>query len=472
MPAQPTGVPFNPLAKEVQATVDQSLLTDGIEAKAQQPAEETMTKQQYWRLQSCYLSNRVREHHKPLEAYELAVKDWALTSVDKNHEHCRTLLKAAANPMMLNISLKELKPKLIRRDPDLEECSRHPSCVWPWLRNLQQSLLDCSFRRGRYEKYKIAKPGKSGFRTIEVPNTDTRIVTRTLANVLAPLLDPQFYPLSVGFRSGRSVLHGIAAAEQLLQRGLTHWVTCDIRDALGQIPKQPLLDVLASRLHGSSVMWLVEEILDRHRKRGIPQGISISPLVMNVYLDHFLDRWWTERFPDTCLVRYADDIMIACHSRQSAIAAFEALETQATTIGMSVKEKQTDAVLDLTKGEVVNWLGFQLQLCGEDMKLSLGTKSWDKLEFRLKEVKARKDKGEAYTHEHIASIGSGRMLEKAIAFGEQQVPTAAARIRELADEWDLDMSAFTNEQAQIAWSLGQQKWQQAREKVIEWLPAA
>ncbi len=474
MTKQMKGPPFNPLAlaKETQVAVELLLLEDQTKSQAQtsEPAAEIEATRQYSRLQSCYLSNRVRELYGPLEAYKLAVKEWALFSADRKHEHCQTLLAAVANPMMLNISLEKLMPKLIRRDADLELFLHDSSAKWNWLRGLQRDLLENSFRRGKYEKYKIAKPGNSGFRTIEVPNSEARIVARTLVSVLEPLVDPLFYPLSVGFRPGRSVLHGIAAAEQLLQRGLTHWVTCDIRDAFGQVPKQPLMDVLASRLHGSSVMRLVREILDVHRKRGIPQGIAISPLAMNVYLDHFLDRWWTERFPHTCLVRYADDIMIACPSRQLAIAAFEALEIRGTAIGMPVKEKQTDAVLDLTKGDVVDWLGFRIRLCGDDMKVTLGTKSRERLEFKLKEVQTRKCGGETYSREDIASIGFGRMLEKAIAFGEQQVPAAAVKIRDLANEVNLDMSGFTNERAQLAWSLGQQKWQEAREKVTDWLP--
>ncbi len=43
------------------------------------------------------------------------------------------------------------------------------------------------------------------------------------------------------------------------------------------------------------------------------------------------------------------------------------------------------------------------------------------------------------------------MLKEAIAFGEQQVPAAAVPIRDLAHELNLDMSAFTNERAQLAW---------------------
>ena len=171
-------------------------------------------------------------------------------------------------------------------------------------------------------------------------------------------------------------------------------------------------------------------------------------------------------------MRYADDILIACPTRQSAIAAFNALEEQTKTIGMPLKERQTDAVFDLSGGEMVDWLGFQIRLHGDELKCSLGVKSWDRLEDKLQEVRARKTKGECYTDADITSIGFGRVHEKAIAINEQQVPAVAHQIRELAEESKLDMSGFTDGEALRAWLIGQEKWQEAREQVLQWLPAA
>ena len=425
----------------------------------------------YARLQGCYLGNRVSEYSPPLPAYELAVTDWALKSKANMHEHCKTLLQAVGNPMMLEPSLAELLPKL-RLSPDEQEMLACSSGKWDWLRGLQAALLNQQFTTGKYRTYKIPKPGKQGFRTIEVPDTDTRIVAKTMLKVLSPLLDPGFHPLSIGFRTGRSRLHGIAAAERLVKRGLTHWVKCDIRDAFGQIPKPTLLEVLKSRLKGSSIMWLIEEVLGKDRKRGIPQGVAISPLAMNVYLDHFLDAWWVEKFPETCLVRYADDILIACPSRQSAIDAFNALDLRTRTIGMPIKEKLTDALFDLNSGDVVDWLGFQIKLTQDELDFSLGVNSWDRLEFKLQEVKVRKEKGESYTQDKINSIGFGRVLVKAVAIEEHQIAAVAKQIRELAEEANLDMTGFTDDEAQKAWLKGREKWQEAREDVIPWLPAA
>lgn len=426
----------------------------------------------YNRLRRVYLSNRVIDGCNPEVAYQIAVDGWALKSKAKRHEHCQSLLQAVANPMRLDASLRELHTKLRLTNDEQEWLCGDPSCKWMWLRGVQDELLRRDFSAGKSRKFKIPKPGKAGFRTIEVPSTKTRIVAKTMLKVLAPLLDPDFHPLSIGFRPGRSALHGLAAAEQLVERGLTHWVKCDIRDAFGQIPMPTLMDVLSSRLHGSSIMWLIEEVLGKDRKRGIPQGVAISPLAMNVYLDHFLDHWWVKRFPETCLIRYADDILIACPTRQSAVEAFNALDQRATTIGMPIKEKLTDALFDLSSGDVVGWLGFEIKMTQDELDFSLGVNSWDRLEFKLQEFKVREEKGETFTRDEINSIGFGRVCQKAVAIEKHQITAVAQQIRELAEEANLDMTGFTDDDARKAWSIGRSKWNEAREDVIPWLPAA
>jgi hypothetical protein len=466
-----TALPFdlNKITSQMPERCDQAMLD--IITRAERREYEFRLRRQYERLQGCYLHNRVHPRLEHKQAYNRAVQIWALQSKAKMREHCQTLLQVVANPMMLERSLTELLPKL--RHSELgQEAMSSSSRKWDLLREIQEPLLDGCFTSGKYQKYQIPKPGKKGFRTIEVPDTETRIVSKTMLDVLSPLLDPRFYPLSIGFRPGRSTLHGLAAAEQLVKRGLTHWVKCDIRDAFGQIPKPTLLEVLKSRLKGSSIMGLVEEVLGKDRKRGIPQGVAISPLAMNVYLDHFLDQWWVEKFPETCLVRYADDILIACPRRQSAINAFNVLDQRAKTVGMPIKEQLTDALFDLNSGDVVDWLGFQIRLTQNELDFTLGVNSWDRLAFKLQEVKELKAKGESYTQAEINSIGFGRVLEKAVAIEQHKVAAVAQQIRELAEEAYLDMTGFTDDEAQKAWSLGQGKWQEARVDVIPWLPAA
>ncbi len=420
-----------------------------------------------------YLGNRSEEDVNPIASYGEDVSEWARTKKLRMHEHCHSLLKAVANPRMLAIAIDDIgRRKLLGDDPRVSIPNWYP---WDWLRDIQKRVLDGSFRRGKYMKFKIKKPGKKGFRTIEVPLDETRIVARNLSNLLTPILDPDFFDLSMGFRPRRSPAHCLAAARSLINQGMHHMVACDIRDAFGTVPKKRMLQILSSRLHQSPVMKLIEELLDPNRKRGIPQGLAISPICLNVYLDHLLDHWWGENFPSTVLVRYADDLAVFCDNQESAVDCYAALRDRIQKIGMQIKESPHEAIFDLSSGEHVNWIGFNLRWTDGKMRVQVNESSWCRLETSLLEWKHKCDKqdeGEPLTDFEIASIGTGWLTQKALGIRKAEVPAVAGQIRQLGDEIDLDLSQFTDEEAQIAWQTGRSVAKRAQEDVSKWLPAA
>lgn len=233
-----------------------------------------------------------------------------------------------------------------------------------------------------------------------------------------------------------------------------------------------MLQILSSRLHQSPVMKLIEELLDPNRKRGIPQGLSLSPICLNVYLDHLLDHWWGENFPGTVLVRYADDLAVFCDTQESAVDCYAALRGRVAAIGMQIKESPHEAIFDLSSGEHVNWIGFNLRWTNGKMRVGVSESSWCKLEDGLSEWKHKRDKGEPLTDFEIASIGFQWLAQKALGIKKTQVPSVAEHIRQLADHCGLNMTEFTDEEAQIAWQTGRKVAKRAREGVSKWLPAA
>ena len=60
-------------------------------------------------------------------------------------------------------------------------------------------------------------------------------------------------------------------------------------------------------------------------------GGVMSPVLCNVYL-HRLDRQWTERGTGE-LVRFADDLVVLCHTKREAEAALEALRSILAELG-------------------------------------------------------------------------------------------------------------------------------------------
>ncbi|HWS94127.1 MAG TPA: reverse transcriptase domain-containing protein, partial [Mycobacterium sp.] len=85
-------------------------------------------------------------------------------------------------------------------------------------------------------------------------------------------------------------------------------------------------------------------------------GGVISPLLCNVYL-HRLDRAWDTRTFGV-LVRYADDLLVVCKSRQQAEAALARLRLVLAELGLAPKEAKTRIVELVADGEGFDFLGF------------------------------------------------------------------------------------------------------------------
>jgi RNA-directed DNA polymerase len=98
----------------------------------------------------------------------------------------------------------------------------------------------------------------------------------------------------------------------------------------------------------------------RRSVTGTAQGGVISPLLANVYL-HRLDRAWVEG-EHGVLVRYADDLVVMCRTRQQAEAALARLRELLTGLGLQPKAAKTRIVHLAEGGGGVDFLGFHNRL--------------------------------------------------------------------------------------------------------------
>src|SRR5439155_3810097 len=84
---------------------------------------------------------------------------------------------------------------------------------------------------------------------------------------------------------------------------------------------------------------------------GTPQGGVLSPCLANVYL-HRLDRQWADRGRGV-LVRYADDLLVLCHTRREAERALAALLAE---LGLELNQAKTRIVHLKEGGEGLDFL--------------------------------------------------------------------------------------------------------------------
>jgi group II intron reverse transcriptase/maturase len=218
--------------------------------------------------------------------------------------------------------------------------------------------LAAGLREGRYRPLPargvlIPKPGlKDEYRPLAISAVRDRIVQAALKIVLEPVFEADFLPCSFGFRPRRSAHDALQVVIDEAWRGRRWVVETDIASCFTAIPHEKLMQAIEERVVDQSVLKLLRQILRagvmqdgqvRREVTGAAQGGPVSPLLCNVYL-HRLDREWDVR-EHGVLVRFADDLLVMCRTRQQAEAALARLRQLLAGLGLEPKEAKTRIVV-------------------------------------------------------------------------------------------------------------------------------
>jgi RNA-directed DNA polymerase len=225
-------------------------------------------------------------------------------------------------------------------------------------------------RQGRYRplparRVFIPKPGTSEQRPLSIPAVRDRIVQAAVRIVIEPIFEADFAVCSYGFRPQRSAHDALQVVIDEAWRGRRWVVETDIASCFEAIPHDRLMQAVQERVVDQPVLKLLRAMLRagvmetglvRHREAGTPQGGVISPLLCNVYL-HRLDRQWDTRAHGV-LIRYADDLVVMCATRQQAETALARLRELLAGLGLAPKEAKTRIVHLAEGAEGFDFLGF------------------------------------------------------------------------------------------------------------------
>jgi len=233
------------------------------------------------------------------------------------------------------------------------------------LDQLAESLKDGSYRPLPTRRVLIPKPGSREQRPLSIPAVADRIVQAAAKLVLEPVFEADFLPCSWGFRPRRSAHDALQVLIDQAWQGRRWVVETDVASCFESIPQDRLMQAVEERISDRNVLKLLRAMLRagvmeqgvvRGGVTGTPQGGVVSPLLCNVYL-HRLDRAWQTRGVGV-LVRYADDAVVLCRTRQEAERALAALTAVLAELGLALKQAKTRIVHLTEGGEGLDFLGF------------------------------------------------------------------------------------------------------------------
>jgi RNA-directed DNA polymerase len=233
------------------------------------------------------------------------------------------------------------------------------------LDELAADLRDGCWRPLPARRVFIPKPGRVELRPLSIPTVRDRVVQAATKIVIEPIFEADFLPCSFGFRPKRSQHDALQVLIDESWEGRRWIAESDVANCFEAIPHAGLMSAIEERITDRPVLKLLRAMLRagvmehgavKRSVAGTPQGGVVSPLLANVYL-HRLDRAWQAR-GHGILVRFADDLLAICRTRQEADDALAAMTAILGELGLSLKPVKTRIVHLREGGEGLDFLGF------------------------------------------------------------------------------------------------------------------
>ncbi len=192
---------------------------------------------------------------------------------------------------------------------------------------MQTGLRSGSYRFTPYREILASKGSGRAPRVISIPTVRDRLALKTLSHILHDLY---------GF-SGPEVAQRLVGRVGACCDSATGYVRIDLKDYFGSINHDILLDRLKGKVRSRALQRGIIDAVqnptvpsgvrsDRIRTTvGIPQGLSISSALAEIYLVD-LDQQWQAN-PLVQYFRYVDDIVLLCKAEDCA-SIFDQAQSQ------------------------------------------------------------------------------------------------------------------------------------------------
>lgn len=253
------------------------------------------------------------------------------------------------------------------------------------LKSLRQSLEQKNWVPEPYLRVNI--PKSSGeLRKLGLLSVRDKIVQQAIRMLVEPRFEKIFVPNSYGYRKSKGHNKAVKFALNCMKaKGITTVAILDIDNYFDTISHELLFKRVASVIGDTEILRLISlsvkmGVVTKKLKwsevmTGVPQGAVLSPLLSNFYL-HAFDQFVLTRTKH--YVRYADDFLLFCNSREEA----DTLISECTTFLEQRLKLRLNAPRTVDVSEGFEFLGIFFK----DGALGLTEQKMERLFSRINEL--------------------------------------------------------------------------------------
>lgn len=277
--------------------------------------------------------------------------------------------------------------------------------------NLHALLRD--LKNGSFEPFPLRRvfvpKNDTELRPLGIPAVRDRVAQEVVRRLLNPIFEPLFHPASHGFRQGRNCHGAIRQALAFHHHGLRFVLDADVQAFFDNLPQAVIMKAVAAEVADGNILRLVYKFLRsgvmvhgvfKPTTVGTPQGGVISPLLANIVLNQ-LD--WQLHARGFNFVRYADDFVVICQSRNQAEGALHLVRQVLASLGLLLSAEKTRIT---TFGKGYSFLGFVLSAHARRMR----PKSLQKFKVKIRALSVRHYNFESQTIAKLNRVIRGTAL--------------------------------------------------------------